>query len=196
MKCHQCNNNAVLQAGLGDQSIPLCLHCSAILQQTIEKNVQLFREEMNYSMDSIDSMFGISGGPRYPTKRPVLVSGGTVNNNHISINNSQVGVLNTGNINNLNQIIDSLYSVSQKELADNVKKFSEAVLKENDLTDIQKTQVLESLDIITKELFQKPENKKKTLVDVLFGQISAIVEFTANSLAIWHVLHPLLKTYF
>ena len=74
MKCNQCNNIAMFE--VGPQKIPLCLNCNALMQQTIERNVQMLREEMNYAMDGIDSMFGISVGARYPTKRPVLVSGG------------------------------------------------------------------------------------------------------------------------
>ncbi len=194
MKCHQCNNNAMYQ--VGEQKIPLCLSCHALMQQTIQRNVDMLREEMNHSMDSIDSMFGISTGARYPVKRPVLVSGGTVNNNHIAITNSQVGVLNTGNIQNLNQTINNLYSVSQKDLADNIKNFSQAIISEAKLDDSQKSEVLESLDIITKELFQKPENRKKSVAKVLMGQIAGIAGFTADALAIWQVLYPMLQKFF
>lgn len=35
----------------------------------------------------------------------------------------------------------------------------------------QKNEVLESLDILTKELFQKPENRKKSLANSLMKSI-------------------------
>lgn len=194
MKCHQCNNNAMYQ--VGDQKVPLCLNCYAVMQQTNERTIQLLREEMNHTMDSVNSMYGISGGARYPTKLPVLVSGGTVNNNHIAINNSQIGILNTGSIQNLNQVIDSLHSSSQKELADTLKKFTETVLSESALEKEQKSEVLESLDIITKELYQKPENRKKSVAKTLMAGISGTVELAANSLTIWQVLQPLLQKFF
>ena len=181
---------------VGPQKVPLCLNCNALLQQTINKQNEALREEINFIQDSVDSMFGIHSGARYPTKRPVLVSGNTVNNNHISINNSQVGVVNTGNIQNLNQTIDSLYSASQKDLADNIKKFSEAIIAETKINDTQKGEVLESLDIITKELFQKPESRKKSVVKVLMGQIAGVAGFTADALAIWQVLYPMLQKFF
>jgi len=180
----------------GDQKIPLCLSCNALMQQTIERNVQMLREEVNHTMDHVNSMFGLSGGARYPTKRPVLVSGGMVNNNHITINNSQIGILNTGNIQNLNQTIDSLYSASQDELAKAVKDFSEAILKEVALTNDQQTEILESLDVITKELFQKPESRKKSVVKSLMIRIAGLVDVSANSLTIWQILHPLLQKFF
>ncbi len=161
-----------------------------------QRNIQMLREEINYSMDGIDSMFGISVGPRYPTKRPVLVSGGTVNNNHIAISNSQVGVLNTGNIQNLNQTIDSLYSASEVELAENVKKFSEAILSEQSITKEEQSEVLESLDVITKEMFQKPESRRKTVIKRLMSNISSVTGVAANSLAIWEILMPLLQKFF
>lgn len=194
MKCHQCNNNAMYR--VSDQKVPLCLHCYAVVQQMNQRNIQMLREEINYSMDGIDSMFGISVGPRYPTKRPVLVSGGTVNNNHIAISNSQVGVLNTGNIQNLNQTIDSLYSASEVELAENVKKFSEAILSEQSITKEEQSEVLESLDVITKEMFQKPESRRKTVIKRLMSNISSVTGVAANSLAIWEILMPLLQKFF
>lgn len=181
---------------VGDQKVPLCLNCYAVMQQTNERAIQLLREEVNHTMDHVNSMFGLTGGPRYPTKRPVIVSGGTVNNNHIAINNSQIGVLNTGSIHNLNQVIDSLHSASQKELAETLKKFTEAVISESTLKQEQKGEVLESLDIITKELYQKPENRKKSVTKTLMAGISGTVELTANSLTIWQVLQPLLQKFF
>lgn len=194
MKCYQCNNNAMFE--VGPQKIPLCLSCNTLFQQTINRQNEMLREEINYIQDSVDAMFGIRIGARYPTKRPVMVSGGTVNNNHIAINNSQIGILNTGSIHSLNQVIDSLYSTSQKELADTLKKFTETVLAETSLEIEKKSEVLESLDIITKELYQKPENRKKSVVKNLMIGISNMVEVAANSLTVWQVLCPLLQKFF
>lgn len=181
---------------VGDQKVPLCLNCYAVMQQMNERNIQMLREEMNYTMDNVNSMFGVSGGPRYPTKRPVIMAGNTVNQNHVAINNSQIGILNTGNIQNLNQTIDSLYSVSQKELADKVKEFSEAVLNEEGLSKEQKQEILESLDLVTKELFQEPENRKKAIVKTLMNGISSIMQFAANAVTIWPTLQTMLQKFF
>ena len=194
MKCYQCSNNAMYE--IGDKKVPLCLNCYATMQQMNERNIQMLREEQNHTMDRIGSMFGVNIGGRYPTKRPVFVSGGTINNNHIAISNSQIGVLNTGNIQNLNQTIDSLYSASEVKLAENIKKFSEAILSEQNLSKEQQSEILESLDVITKELFQKSKNRKKTVVKTLMTAISSTVELTANSMTIWQVLLPLLQKFF
>ena len=166
------------------------------MQQANERSVQMLREEINYTMDSVNSMFGISGGPRYPTKRPVIMSGNTVNQNHIAINNSQIGVVNSGNIQNLNQTIDNLYSVSLNELAGKIKEFSEAVVSDDSLDKEKKQEVLESLDIITKELFQKPEMRKKAIAKALMNGISTAIEVSANALAIWPTLQSILHKYF
>ncbi len=194
MKCYQCNNNAMFE--VGPQKIPLCLSCNTLFQQALNRQNEMLREEINYIQDSVDAMFGIRTGARYPIKQSVVVSGGTVNNNHIAISNSQIGILNTGTIHSLNQVIDSLYSTSQKELADVLKKFTETILAENSLAKDEKSEVLESLDIITKELYQKPENRKKSVVKTLMIGISSMVEVTANSLTVWNILSPLLQKFF
>ena len=194
MKCSQCSNNAIF--AVGSERVPLCLQCNALFQQTLQRNNEMLREEMNYIQDSVDAMFGFSTGARYPVKRPVIVSGGTVNNNHISINNSQIGILNTGNVAHLNQTIDNLYNASQKELADNLKQFSQTVLNDKTFEAQQKDEILESLDVITNELFQKPENRKKTLVKGMFDRIATLAAISADALTVWQSLHPLLQNFF
>lgn len=196
MRCSQCPNNAFYQVG-PEQNVPLCLNCYVIFQQTLAISNQELKEQINYYSDQMDAMFGISRNtPRYPTRAPVVVSGGTIYNNHIAINNSQVGLINTGNIENLNQTIDSLYTASQKELADSVKNFSDVVLNEVTLTKDQKDEIFEGLDFITREVLELPERRKKTVVKTLMSSISSIAGFSANSLAIWQVLHPLLQKFF
>lgn len=180
---------------VGDQKIPLCLSCNALMQQTIERNVQMLREEMNHSMDSIDSMFGVRVGARYPVKRSVIVAGGTTTNNHISISGGQIGVINTGDIQSLNQNISNLYAASATDLANNVKNFSQAVIKDEKLNNGQKAEIIEGLDFVTKEVFKKPEHRKTNIVKLLIEKISSTTQFAANALTIWQILLPLLEKY-
>lgn len=181
---------------MGDQKVPLCLNCHEIFQRGIARNVEMLREEMNHTMDHVDAMFGIPLGPRYPTKRPVIVSGGTVNNNRIAISNSQIGILNTGNINSLNQTIGALYSSSQQDLAQKIKVFSESVLKDESFGDDQRKVILESLDTVTKELLQEQGSRKGSVAKLLLKSISETVQFGANSATLWQALSPLLAAFF
>lgn len=193
MKCNQCNNNAI--GAVGPEKIPLCLNCWSILQNTLERQNNVLREEMNFLSDSIDSMFGIRTGARYPIKRPVLVAGGNTTHNHISISGGQIGVLNTGNIQSLNQTISNLYTASATDLANNIRDFSRAIIKDEKLNDGQKSEVIEGLDFVAKELFKKPENRKLSILKILIGKISDVTQFTANALTIWQILQPLLEKY-
>ena len=165
------------------------------MSSTIERQNNMLREEMNYLSDSIDSMLGFSIGARYPVKRPVIVSGGSTTNNHISISGSQIGVLNTGNIDSLNQSISHLYTASLKDLADNIRNFSQAVIGDTKLTNEQKSEVIEELDFVTKELFKKPENRKANIIRMLVNKISSVTQFAASALTIWQILQPLLEKY-
>lgn len=193
MKCYQCNNNAMYQAG--PEKIPLCLQCYALMQQTLQRQNGMLQEDINYLSDSVDAMFGIRTGARYPIKQPVLVVGGTTHN-HISIENSQIASLNTGNIQTLNQTIDALYSVNQNILADNIQKFGQKIIGDKDLTGEQKNDVVESLDFLSKELFRKPEQRKKSIAKILIQKIASITQFSANALTVWHILQPLLQQHF
>lgn len=181
---------------VGSEKIPLCLQCYVLMQQTLQRQNEMLRDEMNYLSDSIDATFGIRTGARYPIKQPVLVAGGTTTYNHISIKNSQIANLNTGNIQTLNQTIDALYSVNQNVLADNIQKFGQKIIGDKDLTGEQKNDVVESLDFLSKELFRKPEQRKKSIAKILIQKIASITQFSANALTVWRVLQPLLQQHF
>lgn len=195
MKCNQCSNNAMYLIG-PEPGLPVCLNCYSLIQQNQQRQQDMLTDQMNYLSDSINATVWFEVSPRFPTRRPVIVSGGTVQNNHIAINNSQIGILNTGNIQNLNQTIDTLYWISRKDLAENVQKFSQTIMDESSLTSDQKNEVLESLNVLIKELLEKPENRKKSLANSLIRWITGVVWTTADSLTIWQILQPLLQVFF
>jgi hypothetical protein len=166
------------------------------MQQTLQSQNDMYVEQMNYLSDTINATVGFEVSPRIPVRRPVIVSGGNIQHNHIAVSNSQIGILNTGNIENLNQTIDNLYSISQDKLAKNLKDFSEAVVNESNLQEEQKNEILESLDVITQELFKEPAKQKRSVIKTLITGITGTTQFAANAWTIWQVLTPLLLKFF
>lgn len=161
MKCYQCDKPAMYR--VTDKNIPLCLECyfkfSQIEQQQIENNERM----LNYLNDEMSFTVGLPPmGPRFPPRpKPVVVAGAKLQN--IQVSNSVVGTINTGSIGTVDQSISALVQSGDNELAQAIKKLSEAILKSGDLTRNQKNEVIESLSVISKEAASPKEARQNTV---------------------------------
>ncbi|MBP6084781.1 hypothetical protein KA517_00905 [Candidatus Gracilibacteria bacterium] len=192
MKCNQCDRPAMIEVGDGQQ-VALCLNCYKILSETIERQNESTYRELNMLYEQFDLMSGVRTTPRYQIKDNNTIH---MNQNHISINDSNIGLINTGTITNLNQTIENLCSVSNTEIAETIKNFSQSVLSEPLIDAEQKNEILSSLDYVAKESLKEANQQNKPIVKTLLKGISSIVSLTANAATIWQVLHPtLLKTF-
>jgi len=190
MKCNQCDNNAIYQV---EPNIPLCLNCYEKWQQINYRNLEVLREEINKIDDEMYSMFGVSSG-RYPTKQPVFISRHTTNN-HISIKENQIGILNTGNIKNINQNIDRLVKNSASDLANKLKEFSESMINDNNIPAEQKNEILENLEFISSELLIAKEERKIGIVNTLLSKTNTLVNTSASLFTLWQALEMLVNKF-
>src|SRR4051812_20740802 len=98
MACQQCQRPSFIEVGEANARVRLCLDCwqklSTIQHMDFVRNAAM----LNHAMDSMDAVIGIPTGGRIPIAAiaQAMNKGNTYNN--ISISNSQVGVLNTGEL--------------------------------------------------------------------------------------------------
>lgn len=116
MKCCQCARPAFYL--IGDDKIPLCLDCGHKLEQMQQMQFLRNAAMLNQAMDDMDNVvgFGLSSRSRIPVAEMAraMQKGSTYNN--INISNSQVGVLNTGDLARIDAVI-TLTKDSDAELA-------------------------------------------------------------------------------
>jgi hypothetical protein len=174
-------------------NIPLCLSCYTQWQQINFRNIEITREEMNHIDDEIYNMFGVSNG-KYPTKQPVFVSK-PITNNHIIIKENQIGILNTGHINNINQNIDNLIGNSASDLANKIKDFIQTVVDETSFSNEQKNEILENLEFISSELLQTKEKRKTSIIYTLLSKTNSIVNTSASIYTLWQALEILVNKF-
>jgi hypothetical protein len=65
--------------------------------------------------------------------------------NNIRVTNSEIGVLNTGTIENVDSTVTVLKTSGNSELAQAVTALSEAVIKSNEISSNQKNQIIKML---------------------------------------------------
>lgn len=119
MKCNQCERPALYQY---DNGLHLCLSCNAILQENNYRSFLMNAAMMNHAMDEMDMVTGIHlGGGRIPVSALAQAMSRPMTNNHITISNSSVGVLNTGDLAKINAVITITEGSDAEELGHTVK---------------------------------------------------------------------------
>ena len=96
MKCHNCGKPAIVTYNNG--KLALCLDCNLKFQQAQELIFRRNVKMLNYLTTEIEAVDGLPRlFPRYKVSSPVYHKGDLILNN-INIQNSNVGAINTGNV--------------------------------------------------------------------------------------------------
>src|SRR6266480_4272438 len=111
MRCSQCPNPAFYRIGNGKGETTLCLRCLQVYEGIQFREWLKNAAMMNHASASMDSMLGGIGGesPRIPVEAIARAASMANTYNNISISNSSVGVVNTGNL----ARIDAAITMSQ-----------------------------------------------------------------------------------
>lgn len=181
MKCYQCPSPAMYQ--VGDQGVPLCLNCYLKVAHIDQQQLENHERMLNYLRDEMAYVVGmpVLGGPRFPA-RPNPVHVGDVRLNNISVSNSVVGTINTGSIGSLDQSISALVQLNEPTLAQAFKGLSEAILQSGDLTRNQRNELIEALNVISREAATPPETRQNTVAVSLLERAEKITSM-ANDIS-------------
>ncbi len=165
MKCHQCERPGLYQY---DHGLVLCLKCNAILQENNFRSFLMNASMMNHAMDEMDMVTGIRlGGDRIPVSQLAQAMSRPMTNNHITISNSSVGVLNTGDLAKINAVITITEGSDVEELGQNIKDFAQAVLDSDEVTKEDKHDIGELLGTLSEQIAGK--RSKPVIESILKG---------------------------
>jgi len=177
-KCSQCGNNAIYQIEGGHL---LCLDCYYKMQSIEQQQLAFLIAQKNYYIDQIEATVGLPGTlPRHhiPQAAPVI-------NKNINISNSTVGAVNTGYIESLNVNLSFLAEHGHEELAKQVESFANSLMKEESVSDTIKSEVLEQIEFISRQLVAK-EPPKKGLIKSILSSIPVLIASSESLLNIWN----------
>lgn len=188
MKCHQCDRPAIYE--LQDSKILLCLHCYSILanQQNIDflKNAMM----MNQALDEMDMVTGI---PTLVGRVPVaslakaMQRGHTLNN--IVVNNSQIGILNTGNIEKIDAAITLARGTDVENIAHHMTILTQGVVSSKELNDAQKSELLELMEALAEQIVG--QRKKATInafLKAITEKLSGVLVLSKAANDLWTVI--------
>lgn len=165
MKCNQCDRPALYRY---DGGLYLCLSCNAVMQENNFREFLMNAAMMNHAMDEIGMVTGFSiEGGRIPVSALVQAMSRPMTNNHITISNSSVGVLNTGDLAKINAVITITEGSDAEELGRTIKEFAQAVVDSDAITKEQKHEVGELLGTLSEQIAGK--RSKPVIGSVLKG---------------------------
>jgi len=193
MKCHQCGKPAMFK--VGKEEIPICLDCNLKLNQMYQMQSEANERMINYLSDQMDYTVGLPlSGPRFPPRKTIHV--GDVSLNNIRVDNSTIGVLNTGNIESVDVSVTSIEQSGDSQLANAIKELANAVVSSNELQDETKNQLIEILSVVSSEATAPVERQRKGVVKVLIEQFKNALCISAQLTQLWATWGPIIVASF
>lgn len=191
-QCGQCGKPAVVSVG----GNPLCVDCNLKLQQAISLRDARYASEMNYLTEQMESVVGLPGSlPRYQVPQPIIHQGVSHFHN-IKVDNSVVGSINTGNVQNIDVTMSQIKAAGDKQLVQSLKAFTEAVINEVKIQKDQKNEIIEQLSFLMTELKAPQETRRKSVIKNVLSAIKDAVSTSTELLTLWDRLFPLLMRIF
>jgi hypothetical protein len=174
------------------QQHPLCVDCNLKFEQTFRMQRQAIMEQINFLMDQADAVTGIYGvTPRYKIQQPVIHQG-AMNFHNIKIDRSVVGAVNTGSVEKMEVALNRIHTQNgNPELERKLKDFTEAVLRETQLSDELKNDIVEQLSVLAAQVAMPEESRIKTVMKALVTSIAANIA-TTGLVEHWQAIKHLL----
>ncbi len=110
--------------------------------------------------------------------------------NNIHVENSTVGVINTGDVKSIDSVVTSAKQGGKEELAAALKHFTEAVLQSAELGQEQKNDVISQLAFLSQQTVAKEKQAPSVL-----RSIAVAIERTINGVASLVTLWPVLDSH-
>jgi len=194
MKCYNCNKNAMYKI---DRDGPcLCLDCYIRLRDMEIREQEMLARTINFVMGQLESAAGLPGLlPRFP-ERPAVIQGGGVTLNNINVSNSEIGVLNTGSIQNVDSTLTVLRQEGNEELVSVLAQLSEAVIKSTQLANDRKNEALELLSSLSEEAVAPKERRKLAVVKAVLAELATLLGGVAAVTGIWTTARTIVERFF
>lgn len=168
MKCQQCERPAFFRHGPGE-GIPLCLDCSHKLQSILDMQFIQNAASLNQALDEMDFATGIhTGGGRIPVDAIAkAMQKGAVYNN-IAVTNSQVGLINTGDLAKIDAAITMTRDTDAELIGQHLKTLTQAVIDSGELNTASKNELTELIQSLSEQIVG---NRKRSVIMSLLRSI-------------------------
>jgi hypothetical protein len=138
--------------------VPMCAACQKNLADAHRIKQETSMRYVNFLRDDIEATIGVRGVlARFelPAESPVT--------NHIHIESSNIGVVNSGVIHHIDSAIGQLQSSGDGQLAVAFKQVTQAIVDAPDVDKEKKAEILEQLSLLSEEA-AKPKGQRRLVL--------------------------------
>jgi len=197
MKCHNCGKPASFQIEGDGGVLRLCIDCNLKYEYARSLEYQRDAHLLNQLSAAFDAVSGIPGlAPRVPIPQmqPIPTSDMTINN--INVDNSVIGVLNTGNIEKVDTAVTVLKQSGEDSAATAIAKLTEAVANAADVNNDTKNEILEVLGAIATEATAPKHQRRGAVIRPLLTQLATWFSGLAGLDQLWEQYSPMIESLF
>ena len=189
-KCSECGKATSLYQG----DVPFCLDCSERYIRMLNDRLRAIDRQSNFIASMIELSVGLPQGsviPRTPVIEP-LIQGDNMTFNNINVDRSTIGVINTGNVKKLDVAIGHMQSGDHSELAEGLRKLTEAVLNSKELRDEEKEQAVDQLAFLAEEAATPAPKQNSSILKPIFSALGMLLTNADKLKMLWDSVGPML----
>jgi len=191
IKCSQCDRQAI--GTMGEGGVALCVEHYKMMQDTLNQQQAMLAASINFWTDQASASVGFPVGARYNIPTSVIHKNNNTFNN-LNIDRSNIGVVNTGTIDNLDLAINYLNPLDQ-ELASELKKLTEGIVSNKIIENESRKEVLEQISFITNEMQLVKEKRSYSVIGPVMNSIATTLGVSADLITLWDKIKPLMNNF-
>ena len=191
-KCSQCDRPAIY--AIGDQRIPLCLQCGAIHQSVIDRQLVALERQTETAIDQMEMIAGVRLPGRRRPAPPVILPGATFHN--INIKNSNVGVVNTGELHQVDTAVSVIGSQGEPQLAGALKALTEAVVASTAMDAAARQETIEILSALGSEATAQKSQRRAGVARPLLRRLRELLSIAADLSSVAQAAVPIIAAAF
>jgi len=187
MSCYNCGRNGMYPVGPKGKQVLLCLDCYTKAAAVHHQQFEAMDHLANQLSSEISWTLGIPDTyPKFqqPQPQPIINTGGVTMNN-IHVTDSEIGVLNTGTIQEVDSIVTLFNVTGQEALAKEVSALTQAVIKTRDITDAKKDEIMQLLSTLSVQAATKKGKRKPAVISAVLTALNGMLQGVKAVASLW-----------
>jgi hypothetical protein len=181
-----------------DQSeLYLCIDCNLKFEHAEALEFQRTAQQINLVADAFEAASGLPGlvpRMRVPTVQAVPI--GNMNVNNINVDNSVIGVLNTGSIKTVDNSVTVLRQSGDEEMALAISKLTQSVIDSAHADNESKRQIVDLLSVIADEARKPQQERRRAVIPPLLTELATAFSGLAGLSHLWQQYAPMIQAFF
>jgi hypothetical protein len=195
--CQQCGRPAAIRITNDEGELYLCIDCNLKLEHAETLEFQRTARQFNLAAAAFEAMSDLPGlVPRMPVPPVQTFPVGTMNVNNINVDNSVIGVLNTGSIETVDHAVTVLKQSGANEMAAAISRLTQSVIDSTEADNESRNQIVEILSVIADEALKPKHERRGAVIRPLITELATSFSGLAGLSSLWQQYGPMIQTFF